>query len=111
VIYHFCTRAAWDDDAPTYVPESFVEDRFIHLSDRGTVHIPATALHADSHDLLLLTVDPELVDAPLRWEPGDPNDLRAPWFPHLYGPLPRKAVVRVDAYVPGPDGTFEPPAW
>ena len=29
-------------------------------------------------------------------------------FPHLYGPLPVEAVIRVTAYRPGPDGTFSP---
>ncbi len=29
-------------------------------------------------------------------------------FPHLYGPLPVRAVIRVTAYLPGADGTFAP---
>jgi uncharacterized protein (DUF952 family) len=29
-------------------------------------------------------------------------------FPHLYGPLPVRAVINVTAYPPGPDGTFPP---
>ncbi len=29
-------------------------------------------------------------------------------FPHLYGPLPATAVIRVTDYRPGPDGTFPP---
>jgi uncharacterized protein (DUF952 family) len=29
-------------------------------------------------------------------------------FPHLYGPLPTDAVIRVTAYRPAPDGTFPP---
>jgi uncharacterized protein (DUF952 family) len=111
VIYHFCPAAAWDPTAATYVPAGFEADGFVHLSDRGTVHLPATALHRGARDLLLLTVDPALVDAPLRWEPGDPADPSAAWFPHLYGPLPVRAVVRADPWLPGPDGAFAPPSW
>lgn len=29
-------------------------------------------------------------------------------FPHLYGPLPADAVIRVTAYRPASDGTFPP---
>lgn len=119
VIYHFCPAAAWDDVAASgggeYRPAAFDADGFVHLSDPGTVHAPATALHRGARDLVLLTVDPTLLtdllgpDA-LRWEPGDPARPDAAWFPHLYAPLPVRAVVDVVPYLPQEDGTFLPPA-
>ena len=46
-----------------------------------------------SDELLLLHVDETLLDCPVVWEQlGDaPAE-----FPHLYGPLPLAAVVRVE---------------
>ncbi len=111
MIFHFCPTAAWDPTATAYVPAGFDADGFIHFSDRGTVHLSATALHRGSRDLLLLAVDPALVRAPLRWEPGDPADPAGAWFPHLYGPLPVHAVVRAGPWLPGDDGVFVPPSW
>ena len=36
------------------------------------------------HDLVLLEIDPQLLNAEVRWEGG---------FPHLYGPLDVAAVL------------------
>ncbi|MCV7351663.1 DUF952 domain-containing protein [Mycobacterium parmense] len=81
---------------------------FIHLSAPGQVHLPANRLFRGRDDLLLLHVEPALLDSPVRWEPGVPTDPEAMLFPHLYGRLPVRAVSRVTAYRPGSDGTFAP---
>ena len=39
-----------------------------------------------------------------------PTDPESMLFPHLYGPLPVRAVSGVTAYPPEPDGTFPPVA-
>ena len=83
--------------------------RFIHLSTPDQVHLPANRLYRGRGDLVLLHIDPALLDSPVRWEPGVPTDPESMLFPHLYGPLPVHAVIRVTAYLPGPDGTF--PVW
>ncbi|BAX91977.1 hypothetical protein MSG_01824 [Mycobacterium shigaense] len=81
---------------------------FIHLSTPEQVHLPANRLFAGRDDLVLLHIDPARLDAPVRWEPGVPTDPESMLFPHLYGPLPVRAVLRVTAYRPGADGTFAP---
>jgi len=83
-----------------------VGERFIHLSTRDQVHLPANRLYRGRADLLLLHIDPALLDSPVRWEPGVPTDPESMLFPHLYGPLPVRAVVRATPYRPSPDGTF-----
>ncbi|ORJ57377.1 DUF952 domain-containing protein [Mycobacterium simiae] len=84
------------------------DEAFIHLSAPAQVHLPANRLFRGRRDLVLLHVDPALLDAPVRWEQGVPTDPTAMLFPHLYGPLPVRAVKTVTAYLPGPDGSFAP---
>ena len=83
---------------------------FIHLSTLEQVHLPANRLFCGRTDLVILHIDAAALDSPVRWEPGVPTDPESMLFPHLYGPLPASAVIRVTAYRPGPDGTFPPVA-
>ncbi len=87
---------------------SDVKAQFIHLSRPEQVHLPANRLYRGRDDLVLLHIDPALLNAPVRWEPGVATDPESMLFPHLYGPLPVRAVIRVTAYLPAPDGTFLP---
>ncbi|OBA72253.1 glutathione S-transferase [Mycobacterium sp. 1554424.7] len=110
VLVHLCGREEW----------SRVRDRggiqpghppgFIHLSTPEQVHLPANRLYRGRDDLVLLHIDPALLDAPVRWEAGVATDPESMLFPHLYGPLPVRAVTGVTAYPPAPDGTFPPVA-
>nr|WP_233157849.1 DUF952 domain-containing protein [Actinokineospora bangkokensis] len=83
---------------------------FVHCSDPGSVLLPARALFAGRTDILLLEVDPALVGAPVRWEPGVPPVPGGPWFPHVYGPIPASAVVAVHELPLAGDGDFALPA-
>ncbi|MGO9508487.1 MAG: DUF952 domain-containing protein [Mycobacterium sp.] len=89
-------------------PESPGE--FVHLSTVEQVHLPANRLYRGRADMVLLHIDPAALVAPVRWEPGVATDPDSMLFPHLYGPLPARAVVRVTAYPPDSDGTFPPAA-
>ncbi|MPZ13220.1 MAG: DUF952 domain-containing protein [Chloroflexi bacterium] len=113
MIPHICSRADWAAarDRGFYAPESLDRVGFVHCSDPGTVHLPAATFHAGRTDLVLLEVDPGRLDAELRWEPSNRSDPSAPWFPHIYGPIPIGAIVGVHDFPPLPDGRFElPPA-
>ena len=81
---------------------------FIHLSTPEQVHLPANRLYRGRDDLVLLHIDPAVLDSPVRWEPGVATDPESMLFPHLYGPLPVRAVIGVTAYPPAPDGAFAP---
>jgi uncharacterized protein (DUF952 family) len=83
---------------------------FVHLSTPEQVHLPANRLYRGRPDLVLLHIDPALLESPVRWEPGVPTDPESMLFPHLYGPLPARAVTNVTAYRPAADGTFPPVA-
>ena len=109
-LVHLCTAPEWDAArrAGEIRPESLSVAGFVHLSTQQQVHLPANRLFAGRTDLVVLFVDPAVLNAPLRWEPGVPGDPEAMLFPHLYGVLPASAVVGVAPYRPGPDGRFAP---
>jgi uncharacterized protein (DUF952 family) len=85
-------------------------EEFIHLSTPEQVHLPANRLYRGREDLVLLHIDPAQLESPVRWEPGVATDPASMLFPHLYGPLPVRAVIAVTPYRPAPDGTFAPVA-
>ncbi|WP_433782948.1 DUF952 domain-containing protein [Actinomycetospora sp. CA-101289] len=118
MILHLCTRdeLAVAQEQGARRPPSLDEVGFVHCSDPGTVHLPASRLYAGRTDVVVLVVDPARLAAhgvAVRWEPGVSNgggeDPRGPWFPHVYGPLVLDAVVAVHDLVPEADGTFRPP--
>jgi uncharacterized protein (DUF952 family) len=98
-------RAAQAAGAVTPLPDV----GFVHLSTPEQVALPANRLFAGRRDLLLLVIDPELLDAEVRWEPGVPGDPESMRFPHAYGPVPISAVTAVKPYLPDPEGRFVRP--
>ncbi|SOX53254.1 DUF952 domain-containing protein, partial [Mycobacterium ahvazicum] len=110
LLVHLCGADEWSDarSRGEIRPDTAAGAEFIHLSAPAQVHLPANRLFRGRQDLVLLHIDPALLDAPVRWEPGVPTDPEAMLFPHLYGPLPIAAVTSVTAYSPGDDGIFPP---
>lgn len=110
LLVHLCGRDLWirARAAGEIRPDTSGGGQFIHLSAPGQVHLPANRLYRGRDDLVLLHIDPALLDSEVRWEPGVATDPESMLFPHLYGPLPTAAVIRVTDYRPAPDGTFAP---
>jgi uncharacterized protein (DUF952 family) len=101
LLYHLVPRDEWAAAADPYVPASFGEHGFVHLSAADHVSIPAQALFAGRDDIVLLVLDPDRLDD-VRYEEGVPPSPGV-LFPHLYGPLPHAAVLDVLPYpVPRP---------
>jgi RimJ/RimL family protein N-acetyltransferase len=76
---------------------------FIHCSYAHQVAGVANAIYHGERDLVLLTIDPRRLSAPLRPEPAESGGAA---YPHIYGPLNLDAVVEVRPYPPSSDGTF-----
>lgn len=108
MIFHICSAAEWTGEE--YRAPSLDTVGFIHCADPGTLHLPANALYAGRIDLVVLEIEPGRLAVPMRWEPGEPPHPAGIWFPHVYGPINPDAVVAVHDFLPGPDGTFLPPA-
>lgn len=108
-LLHLATTSEWRAhlSARTIAP-SVAE--FVHLSTAEQVALPAGRLFAGRPDLLLLAIDPDRVDVPVRWEAGLPTDPPEMRFPHAYGAIPTSAVCAVLPYRPRADGGFDRPA-
>lgn len=110
-ILHFCSRADWQAAvaAGQYTADTLATEGFVHCSVAEQLHIPANRLARGRTDLVLLEIDESRLAEPPRYEVGAPADPAAMVFPHVYGPIPVAAVVRVHDFPPGPDGTFTLP--
>jgi uncharacterized protein (DUF952 family) len=110
VLVHLCSSDEWTAARVhgELRPESLTSAGFVHLSTPDQVHLPANRLYRGRDDLVLLHIDPNRLDAPIRWEPGVATDPESMRFPHLYGALPVAAVISITSYLPGADGVFPP---
>jgi glutathione S-transferase len=84
---------------------TLTDEGFIHCSLAHQVEAVANLVYGGVGGLLLLTIDPERVHAPIRYDPAETGEE----FPHIYGPLNIDAVVAVQPFTPGPDGHFHFP--
>ena len=95
-IFHLTTPEVWElaQQAGTYTMSTrgrtLEQQGFIHCGLRHQVRPVAERIYADADDLVLLTIDPDKLAAPVRFEPSEGED-----FPHIYGPIPLDAVVNV----------------
>ena len=102
-IYKICERAHWREAERAGVFHGAPVDRrdgFIHFSTASQVAETAARHFAGAGDLMLVAVDQDALGSELRWEPSRGGAL----FPHLYGPLPLKAVRWVKPLPLGADG-------
>ena len=111
VLLHIISREHWlgARSVGEIRPDSLADVGFVHLSTAGQVHLPANRLFFSRKDMVLLLLDTERLDAPVRWEPGVPQDPDSMLFPHLYGPVPTAAVTDVVDYLPDASGMFTAP--
>ena len=102
-IYHLVPRATWEN-APSgpYRAASLESEGFIHCSYRGQVAGSANKFYSDESEMLLLAIDPDLLNSELRDEEGRPGEL----FPHVYGPINREAIAEVIPLKRGSDGSW-----
>ena len=107
-IFHIADKSLWEAAELTGAYAQSTRDQtladvgFIHCSYRHQVLEVANNFYAEvTAPLVLLTIEPELLDAPLVPEP--PTEGMQP-FPHIYGALNIGAVIDVSAFERGPDG-------
>jgi uncharacterized protein (DUF952 family) len=103
-MFHITTRDHWETakNIGTYRSDSLVTEGFIHCSTAAQVLGSANRFFKDKKDLVILSIDPALVDSEIRYEGADSNNL----FPHIYGELNIDAVIQATDLEANPDGLF-----
>jgi glutathione S-transferase len=95
-IFHIASAVEWTMAAASGVylqstlDKTIAEEGFMHCSFAHQVEGVAQRYYQGvDTPLLLLTIDPSLVDAEIKVENG---------YPHIYGPLHTSAVVNVEPF-------------
>ena len=94
-IYKICAASEWHEAEQAGVYRGAAVDHrdgFIHFSTAGQARETASKWFAGQRDLVLVAVDAGALGSRLKWEPSRGGAL----FPHLYGELDTKAVLRAD---------------
>lgn len=102
-IYHITTQAAWQAAGSngSLQADSLTKVGYIHCSRREQLLRVANTYFRGVSSLVLLEIDPKLVQPELRWDPVDNS-----FFPHIYGPLNIDAIRGVKPLLPDQDGFF-----
>ena len=105
MIYHIVPRQEWETalGSTEYRGDSLESEGFIHCSTWAQLLGVANHWFPGRDDLLLLKIDPASLSAQVKYEDGGNGQL----FPHVYGPIEKRAIVAVGDFPLGPDGRFE----
>jgi len=103
MIVHLCPLTDWRaaQERGDYRAASLEQAGFIHFSRPEQMLQVANYFYQGMTDLVLLWVEPDKLEAELRWE-----DVEGSTFPHLYGALNLDAVMAVTDFPPDADGVF-----
>jgi uncharacterized protein (DUF952 family) len=104
-IFHITSRSHWQQvlEIGVYEAESLKNQGFIHFSTFEQMLATANRFFLGQSDLVLLCVEPQKLQAELKFEevPG------VGIFPHLYGVLNLDAVEEIVDFEPNTEGRFE----
>lgn len=105
IAYHLVPAAQWEAapmDAP-FRPVSLETEGFVHLTHRmaDLVEVANTFYRDEPGPHLVLTIALDQLTAPWRYD-GDER------YPHVYGPLHRRAISEVRAIARDAAGAFLP---
>lgn len=100
LIHHLASLADWERRSEEhYEPEQMAVEGFIHLCTADQLAGVVQRYYRGRSDLVLLSVHPDRLGAPLVWEDSTGAGEE---FPHLYGPLNLDAVALVEPFAPVP---------
>ncbi len=104
-VLHLAEVAHWEESLRTgeyrwsTLGRTLEEEGFIHCTTAEQVPVVLSRYYsAYAGDLLLLTLEPEQLAAPLRWDIV--NAVTGERFPHVYGPITPDAVTHTEVLHP-----------
>jgi uncharacterized protein (DUF952 family) len=105
VVFHMLPKSTWEALPPgsDYCADTLATEGFVHCTaEPDMLEVVANRFYrAQQGAWLILAVDLEQVEAEVRWEAADGH-----LFPHIYGPIARRAVTRVVPFPRRQDGTY-----
>ena len=118
VVYHMCDKAMFElstKDGSLYFPPTYKADGFVHASANppDLIRIGNNFYKSDKGDWICFSLNPSLLNAEIKYEIAAPvgnisslDTSGQPKFPHIYGGIPPKSVMKVYPIVRGEDGSF-----
>ncbi|KAI9132678.1 DUF952 domain-containing protein [Acaryochloris sp. CCMEE 5410] len=108
MIFHIAQETDWTaaQSSGAYKASSLAMEGFIHCSDQHQVLEVAHRLFQNRQDLVLLAINPQRLEAELRYENCEGGEEQ---YPHVYGSIPLAAVQTVFPFKPDAAGTFALP--
>jgi uncharacterized protein (DUF952 family) len=104
VTFHLTLREHWEAqcNGPTYVPESFADEGFIHCTngEENVIAVGNRYYTGDPREMVCLVLDVARITAEIRYEDS------VGIYPHLYGELNVDSVIAVRRVVRDHDGQF-----
>ncbi len=106
-ILHITQRLLWSaaQQLGKYRGDTLDSEGFIHCSTLVQLVGSANRFFKNQQDVVILVIDSDRVQAEIRYEGAEVNNL----FPHIYGELNIEAVVQAIDWHPRPDGLFALP--
>lgn len=94
MIYHVTTAGEWSEqqDFDYFAPSAFGREGFIHCCTQEQLKGVLERYYKDQTDLLLLMVDEQMLEYPLKYEKATNDEL----FPHLFGKINKNAITTVE---------------
>lgn len=100
VIYHIAEKVNWDrvKAQSNYSAPSLDSEGFIHCSTSEQLKATYQRYYEDKAGLVLLEINSPALGSLLKWEESRAGEGN---FPHVYGPIPKSAIL--DTYELSPE--------
>lgn len=92
MIFYLVSRDEWES-VDTEIVATPGPEGFVHCCSERQVQFVRRAYFSRDADIVALALDPTTLDVETRFEPGSGGEPQR--FPHVYGEIPRGAVVDV----------------
>ncbi len=91
LIYHLVLPEKWAAfDTDLYTADSLYTEGFIHCSFASQLDAVIDRYYSDADRIVVLEIDTDLLMSRTLNEPSTGREI----YPHVYGPINRKAIIR-----------------